>query len=169
MSDLSYQILTTCLDYNSETGVFIWKKRFNSLSRAKIGSIAGGVQPDGYIKIGLNGAVYAAHRLAWYYVYGNWPRQHIDHINHNRTDNRIKNLREVNISENGRNRKLDKRNKSGVTGVYWAKYANKYEVRICSNSKKYFGGMFYDIEQAIICRKRLEADLGFHNNHGQEL
>lgn len=82
------------------------------------GSIAGTRTRKGYIRIHFSGKLYAAHRLAWFYVHGDWPRQQIDHINGNRADNRIANLRDVSARVNSQNRKrANANNSNGLLGV----------------------------------------------------
>ena len=103
------------LRYDPKTGEFRWK--VENSRRAKAGSIAGHIAADsGYIYIRLNGTLYRAHRLAWFFVHGEQPNV-IDHINHDRADNRIANLRNVDKSTNNFNRK-------GFYGVCWVKPRN---------------------------------------------
>ena len=113
--------LKDLLHYDPETGVFTWLK--SGKGRKANGETRG--LTNGYFTIRINWRQYKAHRLAWLYVYGVWPKGQIDHINHNTTDNRIANLREVTNQENHRNMSLSKNNTSGVTGVYWGKQLEK--------------------------------------------
>lgn len=97
---ITQERLKDLLRYNSETGVFTWcKKRGN----VKAGSVAGCVNGHGYQLIRLDKTLYKAHRLAWLYVYGEWPKADIDHINSMKSDNRIVNLRDVTRAENKQN------------------------------------------------------------------
>jgi len=93
--------LRELLDYDTETGLFRWKTPTNN--RITVGSLAGQNHPKGYTRIGVDGAKYLAHRLAWLYVHGVWPINQIDHINRMKTDNRINNLRDVIDGINKRN------------------------------------------------------------------
>lgn len=102
------------LHYNSETGVFT---RIKAKPSVNIGDIAGSYEAKGYISIRLNGSVYKAHRLAWFYYYGYWPTKQIDHINGVKDDNSIKNLRLATQSENLRNTKIRVDNIAGIKGV----------------------------------------------------
>lgn len=102
------------LSYDRETGGFFWRKRSGSQCA---GNKAGTVSADGYVKIKITGKMFMAHRLAWLFTYGDWPRGEIDHINGDRADNRISNLRDVSRSANQRNAKRRRDNTSGITGV----------------------------------------------------
>jgi len=129
--------------YNPETGVFTWKQYRSS--NAKKGDLAGTINNTGYraIRVTVEGKqkhLYT-HRLAWFITHGELPNI-IDHINHNRDDNRIENLRSVNNSENLRNSKMRVNNKSGYRGVYFLKSINKWESQITLNGKKTHLGHF---------------------------
>jgi len=115
---LTQERLKHLLHYNPDTVVFTWlskpSRRINS------GSIAGRIKPKkGYVEIGISGRIYLAHRLAWLYIYGTWPKEQVDHINGIRNDNRIKNLRLATTSQNQWNKKMQKNNTSGIKGVSW--------------------------------------------------
>jgi hypothetical protein len=104
--------------YDPNTGMII--NNINRNSRARAGQIAGSINKEGYIEIGVNGYKYQAHRLAWTHVNGNYPdgeQPYIDHINGKKDDNRIANLKASSTIENSRNQKMHSRNKSGITGV----------------------------------------------------
>jgi hypothetical protein len=105
--------LLELLDYNPATGIFRWKASTNQ--RIKPGSIAGCCRHEKYWWIRLDGRSYSAGRLAWLYVYGNWPLHQIDHINRVKTDNRIGNLRDVpdGVNKLNMDRSAVKRNKQG--------------------------------------------------------
>lgn len=164
MQELTQEYLKSILDYNPENGIFTWK--FNRSKLAKIGCIAGTIDKRGYIVIGVNQKNYKAHRLAWLYVYGEFPPKQIDHINHDRTDNRIANLRIVSNQENQKNKTKQINNTSRVTGVGWHKASNKWCARISVNKKYIHLGLFTDINEAIAARKQAELYYGFHANHG---
>ena len=107
------------LHYNPESGLFTWIEppRF---SRKQAGDPAGSPSGNGYIRIMIGRRAYRAHQLAWLYMYGDWPKLQIDHINGVRDDNRIVNLRDVDASANMHNTKLDHfKNSSGFVGVRW--------------------------------------------------
>lgn len=102
------------LRYEPETGNFYWLKSTNN--KNPIGTVAGSTTKNGYISIGIGNKRYLAHRLAFYFVYGKWPKI-TDHINRKRNDNRIINLREVDDYESNINRVVKGKNKSGFRGV----------------------------------------------------
>ena len=110
----------------------------------------------------------SAHRVAWAMYHGFWPKQHIDHINGIRHDNRIKNLRDVSMVQNARNSAKSSRNTSGVCGVSWAKRENKWSAQITLNYKKKHLGFFDDIEAAAVARKAAEIKFGFSERHGKK-
>jgi hypothetical protein len=111
---LLHQRLLDVLDYNPETGAFVWKIQLSS--KGKLGSVAGAFHIEGYRVIKIDGVLFRAHRLAWFYVYATWPRQ-LDHKDGNRNNNCIANLREATTSENAANSKRHTDNKSGFKGV----------------------------------------------------
>lgn len=163
------------LKYNSETGIFTWiddKKSGKNHKRihVKSGDIAGSLDHRGYRLIRIDNKNYRAHRLAWFFEYGeNLDRTNfiIDHINHNADDNRIINLRKVDFSNNQKNalKRID--NKSGVTGVHWCNTWNRWKAQICINGKHKNLGSFLNLEQAIQVRKEAEIKYKFHENHGK--
>lgn len=134
------------LHYNQDTGIFTWVACRPSISAGKI---AGSVAKIGYIYLSINKNKYLAHRLAWFYVHGVWPKHQIDHINGIRTDNRICNLREATNFQNAQNkRKLRPDNRTGYTGVNLMKNG-KYRARIMVNQKEISLGRFTFIDDAI--------------------
>lgn len=107
-ADLSAERLREVLEYNSETGEFFWKIK---KLRSQVGDKAGGLNAAGYIQIVVDGFNYYGHRLAWLYTHGRWPSGMMDHMNGNRADNRIANLREVSGRVNCENRRAPQSNK----------------------------------------------------------
>ena len=138
--------------YDSETGVFSRKKRTGSSTH--VGDIVGSDNGSGYLVICLKSRLYYAHRIAWLYVYGEMPCRNIDHINGNRADNRICNLRLVNQSQNVANSKLSKANTSGCKGVTWRKDTNKWAAGLMLNYKRISLGSFKTKEEAAEAYKK---------------
>jgi hypothetical protein len=103
------------LSYSPQTGVFTWVCRVGT--RRAAGDVAGYLHSTGCITIGLNKKHIKAHRLAWLFVYDEWPAGDIDHINGNRTDNRIENLRIATKTQNAQNQRRGTRNKHGLLGI----------------------------------------------------
>ena len=160
---LTQKDLKAKLDYNPETGDFIWKIKARGI---KYQSIAGTTRR--YIHISVNGVIYYAHRLAWLYVYGQFPTLQIDHINGIPTDNRICNLRDVSITANKRNYKISKANTSGVIGVTWNQQYGKWQAQICVDRKNIILGRFSDFNDAVKAREEASIKYGFHQNHGRK-
>ena len=113
---LTVDRLWECLDYSPETGVFTWKLMLSW--RAPIGTVAGSPRPDRRIYIGIDGKRYLAHRLAWFYVHGEWPTEQIDHRDLNPANNAIANLRLATCSQNHGNLRRPSTNTSGFKGIY---------------------------------------------------
>ena len=136
------ETLRSLLHYDPDTGVFTW--RVSRYGGARAGNIAGNIRKTGYKGIKVYGKLYFAHRLAWLYVYGEWPSNFIDHINCIEGDNRIANLRLANNSQNQAN---SRKHKIGFPkGV--RKRGNKYQARIRVNTVEKHLGYYDTIEQA---------------------
>lgn len=145
---LTQERLKEVLDYLPETGDFVWKVRS---TKADIGDVAGSVGPLGYRIMSVDGYRCLAHRLAWFYMTGAWPKKHVDHINGNKDDNRIANLRDVSVSDNAHNTKrLRSTNTSGFPGVYPKR--SMFLSRITVRNRIMHLGHFATIAQARIAR-----------------
>ena len=153
-SALTAEYLRSILDYDQETGIFTWK--VSTSRRVKTGDVAGSQNGDGYLRIRLHNRLFLAHRLAWLYHFGEWPEDQIDHINRNRSDNRIYNLREVTNKQNQQNAGKRSDNKSGHPGVSWYKPYSKWRAQIMHNQKQIHLGYFSILEEAIAARKAAE-------------
>lgn len=149
--------LREILDYDSSTGVFRWKA---PRRRVAVGSVAGARDDRGYIRITIDRRGFRAHRLAWLYVYGSWPDEDIDHINGQRSDNRIANLRACSNAENGQNRGLSTNNRSGFTGVSYHQLTRKWQAHIHGEGKRHRLGEYDTAEQAA--QAYAEAKARFH-------
>jgi hypothetical protein len=153
------------LSYDPETGLFTRLKPWGS---KKAGQLTGRLTWDGYRRISVGGRDYAAHRIAWLVVYGVAPSDEIDHINGNRDDNRIANLRVVTRSENCRNRRLRSDNTHGVPGVYFHAATNRWCAQSCHGGKNKNLGSFRTFEEAAAVRAKFQEDHGYHSNHGRK-
>lgn len=120
----------------------------------------------GYFWGYIDGQKVYAHRAAWKVMHGTDPL-FIDHINGNRADNRIVNLRNVDRTGNARNCKRQRNNKSGMPGVHWYKPYGKWQVYISKNNKRVNLGYFWCIGEAMRIRKCAEKDLGYAGGHGR--
>ena len=109
----------------------------------------------------------SAHRVAWALHFSQWPTGQIDHINGDRSDNRIENLRDVINAENAKNMSLSKSNSSGVCGVYRHSQTKKWTAQINVNGRAIGLGCFDLFSEAVIARKAAERVLGYHENHGK--
>lgn len=153
MGELTSERLKELLWYSPETGSFTWL--VTRPGTAKKGTIAGRVNNKGYRHISVDGKRYAAHRLAWFYVYGKWPAYQIDHINRDKDDNSISNLRDVDQSTNLANTGPQKNNTSGV------KFVHKSGKRWIVSIKGKYSSSFETIEEA---KELLELCLD-HQDH----
>ena len=145
VNSLTQKDLKELLIYNTETGIFTWRV---SRYRAQIGDVAGHLNKSGYYTIRTGKKHYRVHRLVWLYVYGFEPQVAIDHINGDKSDNRLCNLREANKSQNGMN--TDKRvtNTSGFKGVSFHKASGKWVAQAKLNYKHYYLGLYTTPEEA---------------------
>jgi hypothetical protein len=135
--------------YNPINGVITRDDRANS---------SGSLDKDGYLIIKIKTQQFKAHRIAWFLYYGKFPIMEIDHINRNRLDNRIKNLREVDRDGNNKNSTHKKNPETGIIGVYIDKCTEglkkKYTTRF--DGKTY---RFYHLNEAIEFRKKHNLEI----------
>lgn len=184
-TDITPELLRQLLRYEPETGKLFWRARsleffkgsasYPAERSCKIWNTrfankeAFFTLKDERRKCGiLYGKHYYAHRVVFAVVHGHWPNGHIDHIDGDPSNNRIKNLRDVTNAENSKNQKRNRRNKSGVSGVYLDEKWNRWRVRIKISWKTIHLGSYATFEDAVKARKDAEALYGFHPNHGRE-
>jgi len=158
---VSQERLAELLDYDPETGLFVWRPRKGPAKRFN-GKIAGAAHTKGYVRIVIDQKNYFAHRLAWFYVHGVWPPEDVDHINGVRNDNRIANLRLASRSENLANKVCG----SDRRGVCWHKKAKKWAVSVKAARKSHHIGLFDDLEEAVKAAARARENIhGEFANH----
>lgn len=122
---------------------------------------------EGYLSGFVEMRPLKAHRVAWAIYYGEWPDGAIDHINGERSDNRIANLRCVSVRENCMNMARVKANSSGLMGVGFCKKSRKWRARIFENGRQISLGHFISKEEAFEARLKAERELGYHPNHNR--
>jgi hypothetical protein len=134
------------LDYDFLTGIFRWKINKQNI---KLGAIAGSKNFRGYIRIGINGKDYRAHRLAWLYMVGEWPSDILDHEDRNPSNNKFSNLRLSNSKHNLENQNMNKTKKwKAIPGVYFDPKRNYWNIRLNINGKSKSFGSFFDKDEA---------------------
>ena len=140
--EIDRDYLRSVLNYDPITGEFRWKAKTNG--RVRVGMIAGkSAREKKHIQIRVRGRMYLAHRLAWLYCHGVWPHGQLDHINCDRFDNRIANLRIATHAQNCANR-------HALTGLKGASRATngKWQARISINGVQHYLGLFDTAEEA---------------------
>jgi|688.fasta_scaffold917170_2 hypothetical protein len=143
---ITQEYLNSILNYDEFTGELTWKVRKGT--RALIGSVAGTLDNTGYIHITIDKKVYQYHRIIWMYVYGKFPSEFLDHINNDKTDNRLQNLREATRAQNALNRGKQSNNATGYIGVYWHTQSKKYRAKCTYNGVRHHLGSFNTAEEA---------------------
>lgn len=153
--------LKELLDYDPLTGLFTRRVcvRYRPF---KIGDVAGTVNKLGYVIIQIDGRLYKAHRLAWLYTTGEFPKECIDHINRCAGDNRWENLREATHAQNMQNKRMRKDNVSGYVGVSWKSESKKWYAQIDVDGRCIFLGYFADPEAAY---RAYLAAAAIHHTH----
>lgn len=163
MSVLTAERAREVFHYDPVTGVLYW--RIRPSNNVKAGDPVGSLRMDGYFATRFKGESYYIHRLVWFVLYKRWPAE-IDHIDHDRLNNRAENLREVSHPVNGKNQSLPSNNTGlGVCGLH--RQADKWRARIRVDGHLKSLGMFDDWFDAVCARKAAEAEHGFHANHGR--
>lgn len=177
VNHISAERLRELLTYDPETGRIHRKRRpesdfpnflqFRAWNAKNAGNeIFLAVGQNGYLKGTVMDKTMMAHRVAWALHYGGWPPEEIDHINGDRCDNRIENLRSVTRQENAKNLKYIKPGPSGVNGVRYRKGNGGWVAEIRSDGKKIHIGSFRCKTAAVIARKQAEKKYGYHELHG---
>lgn len=173
------ELLREFIEYDQNTGVLTWKNRDQIHFKTRRGWAIWNARYAGTLALNCDdtrgykmGRVKRrsvfAHRAAWAIAHGEWPNAIIDHINGDRSDNRLKNLRLVTNAENGQNSKRSVANKTGVTGVCWVKSEKRYKAYIGAHPNREYLGSFSDLDLATAARKAAEVRLKYHKNHGRD-
>lgn len=137
--DLTVNRIRELLSYDQSSGVFTWNPVAAGHKHVK----------SGYIGITIDGVEFKAHRLAWLLAFGEWPKGVIDHINGNRSDNRISNLRDATFKTNAENRRRARAGSaSKLMGAQWHEQRGKWQASITSNGKRFHLGLFETQEEA---------------------
>ncbi|WJZ70034.1 HNH homing endonuclease [Pantoea phage PA-1] len=172
------EYLHECFIFDHINGLIFWKSRpphhFKSHRETKLintrqaGKQAGCVGRDGYLRVRFNGRSHLIHRVIWQMIYGEIPESmQVDHINHNRTDNRVSNLRLVSKKENLKNKSRSRLNTTGESGISFRKDSGKFLARISIDGKRKSLGSFETLEDALLARKKEMEKQGYHANHGR--
>lgn len=152
MKTLDINYVRKTLSFNKDTGSLIWNYNENAYkgwNQRFAGKPAlNSPNHKGYLVGSIGGSVFMSHRVAWAHHYGFWPESFIDHINRDKTDNRISNLRLATIEQSNQNREKHKVNTSGYKGVSFSKSRGLWEASIKWNGKSKFLGRFSRKEDA---------------------
>jgi len=156
---ISHKELLERIIYDPATGIFTWR-RDGYRRKVKAGDVAGFDKGNGYWQLSFNKVKYNAHRVAWFYIHGVWPEHDIDHVNGNRADNRIANLRSVTRSVNLQNRRSARKTaKIGLLGV--SRCGRRYYAQISAGGVRYHLGRFDTPELAhaayVHAKRKLHA------------
>lgn len=156
MNELTVDEARRLFDYNPDTGVLRW--RVTSGPRARAGNIAGCKTPYGYTQVQAHGHFHRIHRLVWFMTHGVWPTYHIDHIDGDRSNNRIKNLRDIPNAANHQNiHRANRGNSTGLLGAY--PNGNGWMAKICLNGNKMYLGTFPSPEEAHSVYLKAKSEL----------
>lgn len=154
---LSPEEFRNTLDYSPETGIFTWK---NATQKHFNGKEAGYFQASGYKYIGISGIYYLASRLAWYYYYGIWPDELIDHIDRNKSNDAISNLRQASYQQNSQNRTHRTRQKFALPlGVYSHSQGRRFHAQIRKGRDFISLGSFDSPEEAHEAYRKASLEL----------
>lgn len=180
----SPEVLRQLLRYEPETGKLFWLVRSPEwFAGAKFGDNVAArswnrqysgkealtaINGNGYLSGTLLCNRLTAHRVIWALVFGEWPKSSIDHIDHDRTNNRLGNLRAATVADNSRNLTRRSDNSTGVTGVFWNKKSQRWTANIRVDGKLIHLGYFPSVDAAANARAAANIHYGFHPNHGAE-
>lgn len=161
-NNLSLEQIKKLLVYDPETGLFTRRIAVGRHGRHAKDVACGTKTPRGYIVMSIRRVRVMAHRLAWFYTFGCWPVNDIDHINQIKSDNRIVNLREATRAQNMQNVTSHKHNTSGIKGVCWHSQRKRWRAFIFVDYKQKHLGLFDTKEAAYVARKEAEQKFNFY-------
>ena len=151
--------------YDAETGTLRW--RVYRGPRAAAGAEVGHTNHYGYRMVHADGKMHTVHRVIWLMIYGSYPKHQIDHVDGDRLNNRVSNLRDVLPVQNSKNAKVSDRSLSGIPGVRWDEKIQKWESVVYVDRKRVRLGNFTGLLDAAAARKSAERNHGYHENHGR--
>lgn len=160
-NDLAADYVRSILGYNPETGDLVWKVAKGR--RVRSGDVAGHLNGNGYVYVRVDGAHYLSHRLVWLIHYDRWPKDQIDHINGDRADNRVENLREATNAENHQNKSSCANSSSSFVGVHWEPRCGTWQAQITLGGKQKYLGSFHSEEAAAAAYAKAKAELHTFN------
>ena len=183
-NEIEIDLLKELVDYDPQTGIVTWKPRplkyFQHCNPAIRAQKTWNTRYAGnkvgtphyrynyhYLYTRILGTPLKVHRIAWALHYGEWPKNHIDHVNGDGSDNRICNLSSVDMEKNMKNKSRYSTNTTGYSGVTLQKN-NRYKARISVNGNWVHLGVYYTLEEAVDARREAEIKYGYHENHGRE-
>lgn len=162
-TNITHERLLERLRYDPHTGDFVFRThRCSNL----IGRVAGSVMSTGYVEVQVDKKRFLAHRLAWFYMKGAWPKSNLDHHDGDRSNNRFSNLREATQAQNTCNKAIQRNNRSGVLGVIWDEARGLWRAYVNKNGQHYHLGRFVSLDDAIAARK--EGALAVHGVFASE-
>jgi hypothetical protein len=180
--------LRQLLDYDPETGLLYWRTRSVDMFADAASGSSGFVTTEkrastwnarfagrpaftsrfsgGYHHGAILGQTYMAHRVIWKWAHGFDP-DCVDHINGDKGDNRLANLRSIPRAMNARNMPQQSNNTSGQTGVHFCNFTGRWRAEIVVSGRNIRLGRFANFSDAVTARRAAERKFGFHENHGR--
>ena len=165
---LTQEQLKELLHYCPETGVWTWASSRKGVRKGEQAGYTMISRGKKYRCIGVMFETHLAHRLAFLYMNGSFPEINVDHEDGNGLNNVWTNLRASTPAQNSMNHLIPRNNTSGVIVVHWYKAYSKWSASITFNGRQHKLGYFANKEDAVAARKKAEAELGFHPNHGTD-
>lgn len=159
MNNMSQKQVKEIYSYNPDTGIFLRKGDYVGITESS----------NKYLRAHYRGKTYSVHRLIWIYMTGDAPANDVDHIDHDRQNNKWENLRLVSRKQNMQNAIKSKANTSGFTGVVWCKQQRQWQAQIMIDGKTKKLGRHDSKIDAVAARIRANKFYGFHSGHGESI